>query len=141
MSCSGILLEFEFGAGYARMTDAGVFESPAVPVFDGTSIELTPGSGRTTEVTTSRTSFSVERATDVGGVSLVGIAPDGSIVVVVDEVDLSGETNSAAGEFEAETVLNAGDQFLDIQRPLELDATGQVLYLEAGSDRVTIAVK
>ena len=145
---SGILLEFEFGARHARLTD-GAPESPALPVFDGESIELIPGSGRTTEVVTSRTSFPVERATDLGGVTVIGIAPDGSIVLVVDEVDLSGEAiavtrrvqrYSATGEFMAESVVDAADQFLDIQRPFELDATGQVLYLQAGSDRVTVAV-
>lgn len=146
---SDILLEFEFGVRYARLAEGGVIESPVVPVFDGISIELTPGSGRTTEVTTSRTSFTVGRATDLGGATLVGVAPDGSIVVVVDEVDLSGDAiavtrrlqrYSATGEFESESVFDAADQFLDIQRPIELDATGQALYLEAGSDQVTIAV-
>jgi hypothetical protein len=146
---SGILLEFEFGARYARVSDTGDIESPVVPVFDGISIELTPGSGRTTDVTTNRTSFSVERSTDLGGATLVGIAQDGSIVVVVDEVDVSGQAIavtrrvqrfSAGGELVSESVINAADQFLDIQRPLELDATGNVLYLETGSAQVTIAV-
>ena len=145
---SGVLLEFELGARHARLAESGAIESPVVPVFDGTSIELIPGSGRMTEVTASLTSFSVDRGTDLGGVTLVGIAPDGSIVVVVDEVDLSGEAiavtrrlqrYSADGEFERESVIDAADQFFDIQRPFELDATGQVLYLYAGSDRVTIA--
>ena len=144
---SGILLEFELGARYAQLVETGDVESPVVPAFRGISVELTPGSGRITEVVTSRTSFSVERATDLGGVTLVGIAPDGSIVVVVDEVNTSGpaivvmrrvQRYSPTGEFQAESIIDAGDQFLDIPRPLELDATGKVLYLEAGPDHITI---
>jgi hypothetical protein len=145
---SGVLLEFELGARHARLTESGAIESPVVPVFDGTSIELIPGSGRTTEVRAGPTSFSIERGTALGGVTLVGIAPDGSLVVVLDEVDLSGEATavtrrlqrySAGGEFEGEIVIDAADQFLEIQRPFELDATGQVLYLYAGSDGVTVS--
>jgi hypothetical protein len=144
---SGILLEFELGTRHARLAD-GAPESPVAPLLDGNSIELIPGSGRTTYLVTSRTSFAIERATDLGSVTVIGIAPDGSIVVVVDEVDLSGEAiavtrrvrrYSATGEFMTQSVVDAADQFLDIQRPLELDATGQVLYLQAGSDRVTIS--
>ena len=145
---SGVLLEFELGARHARLTESNAIESPVVPVFDGTSIELIPGSGRTTEVRAGLTSFSIERGTALGGVTLVGIAPDGSIVVVLDEVDLSGEATavtrrlqrySAGGEFESEIVIDAADQLLEIQRPFELDATGQVLYLFAGSDGVTVS--
>ena len=144
---SGILLDFEFGARYARLIESDVVESRAVPVFGGTSIQLKPGSSWTTDVTTSRSSFSVERGTELGGAILVGIAPDGSIVLVVDEVDLSGEAiavtrrvqrYTATGEFLAETVFDAADQFLDIPRPFELDATGEILYLRAEPDRVKI---
>lgn len=144
---SGILLEFEFGARYARLSESGDLESPIIPVFDGISIELSPGSGRTTEITTNRAAFSVERATDLGGATLLGIAPDGSIVVVVDEVDMSGDViavtrrvqhYSVAGEFLTESVIDAADQFLDIQRPFELDATGTVLYLQALPESVAV---
>lgn len=143
----GILLEFEFGNRYARIADTGVVESGAVPVFDGTRVELIPGTGRFTQVDTSGTSFSIERTTDLGGVTLVGVSPDGSIVVVVDEVDVSGpaiavkrrvQRYSADGQYLAEHVLDAADQFVEIHKPLELDATGNVLRLRAWPDRLAI---
>ena len=143
---SGILLEFELGARYARLDATGAIESPVVPVFDGTSIVLNPGDERTTDVTTSETSFSVERTTDLGGVTLVGVGPDGSIVVVVDEVEVGSvisvirriQRYSASGVLEAEYVIDAADQYLEIPRPFELDATGKILYLHAQPDRVEI---
>jgi len=146
---AGILLEFELGGWYARVTETGAIESPVDAIFEGVSIELSPGEGRTTEVVTDSATFSIERATDLGGATLIGIAPDGSIVVVVDEVDLSGpafvvtrrvQRYSESGEFETEQVIDAGDQFLDIPRPLELDAAGTILYLQALPDRMAIAV-
>ena len=145
----GILLEFEFGARYARLTEEGTIEAPATPIFDGVTVELTPGSGRLTEVVSGSASFAIERSTDLGGVTLIGVGPDGSIVVIVDEVDVSGpaivvkrrvQRYSADGQLETEQVFDAADQFVEIPRPFELDATGQVLYLQAWPDRVTIAV-
>ena len=43
----GILLEFEFGARYARITESGAIEASATPVFNGITVELIPGTGRT----------------------------------------------------------------------------------------------
>ena len=96
---------------------------------------------------TNDASFLIERATDLGGVTLIGVGMDGSIVVVVDEVDVSGpaivvmrrvQRYSATGQLEVEYVLDAADQFVEVSRPFELDATGEVLYLQAWPDRVTI---
>jgi hypothetical protein len=145
----GVLLEFEFGARYARLAEGGTIEDSATPTFSGIIVELRPGSGRITEVVSSGASFAVERSTDLGGVTLIGVAPDGSVVVVVDEVDVTGpaivvkrrvQRYSATGQLGAEYVLDAADQFVEVQRPLELDATGKVLQLQAWLDRVTIAV-
>ncbi len=144
----GILLEFEFGARYARVTDDGTIEPVLAPTFGGISIELIPGSGRTTEIVTSRTSFTVERETNLGGVTPIGIGPNGWVTVVVDEVDVSGPTivvmrrvqrYSATGQLETESIIDAADQFIEVPRPFELDATGQVIYLQTWPDRVTIA--
>ncbi len=143
---SGILLEFEFGARYARLDATGTIESPVVPVFDGLGVELRPQNQRSTEVIANDSSFLVERTTELGGVTLVGIAPDGSIVLVVDEVEVDSvitvirrvQRYSTTGQLETEYVIDAADQYLEIPRPFELDATGKVLYLHARPDRIEI---
>ena len=145
----GILLEFQLGLRHARIAPSGAIESPAVPVFDGVSIELIPLSDQTTEVVTGSSSFNIERTSEFDGVSLVGLSPQGSIVVVLDEVDMSGpviavtrrvQRYSANGQLKSEQAIDAGDRFLEILRPFELDAAGNVLYLQALPDRVALVV-
>jgi hypothetical protein len=71
---------------------------------------------------------------------LIGVGPQGEVVVVVDEVDDSGpaitvlrrvQRYSPEGLLLSESQLDAGEQYVDIARPLELGADGGVIYLVA----------
>jgi hypothetical protein len=147
---AGVLLEFEFGTSYALVGDDGMMTANAPLVLDGIEIMVEPGRGLQTSVRVGETLWVVERATDLGGASLVGLAPDHSIVITVDEVDTTGaafqvrrriQRYSAAGELLFEYVLDPGDQYVEIMRPLELGADGTVLYLASLPNRVTIELE
>lgn len=146
---SGLLLEIEWGARYARLTPDELFESTMTVVFAGTPVTITPGSGPTTVVEAGPVSFDVQRRTDLGGVTLIGRASDGSILLAVDEVGLddSGaiqvtrrvQRHSATGELIAECVVGL-EQFVEVGRSLEMTADGRVAQMVTMPDRVEIRI-
>jgi len=144
---SGVLLEFEFGASYARLGDDGTIEQDAMAVFDGLEIEITPGDGQQTDIRVGEETWTVERDTPLGGASFVGLSPDETLVLVVDEVDTSGaafevlrrvQRFSLTGELQSESLIDPGEQKVEIMRPLELAADGEVLYLASLDDRLEV---
>lgn len=144
---AGLLLEFELGTRYARVGLDGDMTPGVFPSFGGLEARIVPGEGRTSVINLGEVSFEVERPSDLGGVALVGVAPDGAIVVVLDEVDLSGPAirvhqhvrrYSSDGALLTELRVDVGDQFVDIARPWEMGADGAILYLAAHSQGVTV---
>lgn len=144
---SGVLLEFELGARYARIGDDGSIEDRATPIFDGLEVEVVEGEGRETSVRIGDEAWTIERATDLGGATLVGVSPDQTVVLVVDEVDTTGpafevlrrvQRYSLSGELLSESLIYPGEQRVEIMRPLELSADGTVLYLASLDDRVEV---
>lgn len=145
----GILLEFEFGSRYARLTESGEFSTGAQRIHNGLQVTSTPRSGRASVVTVGTDSFEVIRATDLGGVSVLGVAPDGTVLVVIDEVELSEgaiavtrrvQRRASDGGVLAELELDVADQYVQIDRPLEMTAGGAVVYLASAPDHVQVAV-
>jgi len=143
----GILLEFELGARYARIEDGVVAEMGELPVFEGKELAIATSESRETTVSYGEETWVVERGTEFGGVSLVGVAPSGAVVVVVDEVDTSGpmisvmrriQRYAAAGEMLSEVQIDAGRQYVEIARPLELAADGELVYMESRPDTLEI---
>lgn len=142
----GLLLEFEFGARYQRI-DTGTPPVDATPVFSGREIEVVSGTSRDATIRVGDESWTVSRDTDLGGVSLVGVGPDETIVVVVDEVDTTGsafvvtrrvQRYTFFGELVSENRIDAGDQEVEIARPLEVGADGKTMYLFARPDHIEI---
>jgi hypothetical protein len=146
---SAVLLEIEWGARYGKVAADGAFEPTRAAVFDGVPITISPGNGLTTVVEAGPVSFDVVRTTELGGASLIGRAPDGSIVLALDEVGLDDEgaievirtvqRYSPAGKLVAETTVGL-QQFVDISRTLELTADGRVAHLVTLADRVEIRI-
>lgn len=145
----GLLLEFELGVRYARLVGDS-FVDGAELLVDGRPIALLAGEATDTVVRIGEASFSVDRSTDLGGVQLVGIAPDGSIALVTDEVsfDADGalqvmrrvERYTPSGEVLFSTVLDAADQAVDIARPFELTSDGTIAYLHATPDSLNVVI-
>jgi hypothetical protein len=144
----GVLVEFEFGARYARITAGEVGEVGVLPVLGGRELEIIDSGNRLSEVRYGEASWSVERSTDLGGVTLVGVAPEGSLAVVVDEVDTSGsaitvvrriQRYSVEGDLINERRVDPAEQFVEINRPLELAADGQVLYMLSTPEGIVVA--
>jgi hypothetical protein len=146
---SGVLLEIEGGASYARVASDGQFPTTRTLLIDGTPITITPGSGLSAAVEAGPASFEVTRNTDLGGTSLIGRAPDGSLLIVVDEVGLDDEgafevtrrvqRYSAVGELLAEQSFLI-EQYADIGRTLEMTADGRVAHLVTFIDHIEIRV-
>ncbi len=146
---TGVLLEMEWGARYARVTTEGPFATTTDVVYDGSAIAVTPGAGLTTVIETGSGTFEVERTTELGGATLIGRAPDGSILLVVDEVgqDEQGaievirrvQRRSADGSLLSEDPFVAG-QFVSIGRELEMTADGRVARLVTFPDRVELVI-
>ncbi|MFH0915826.1 MAG: hypothetical protein V1912_05195 [bacterium] len=146
---SGVLLEMEWGARYARVASGGPFESTRTVVFDGTPITITPGAGLTTVVEVGPASFDVVRNVEMGGASLIGLAPDGSILLVIDEVGMSDEGGievtrrvqryTPTGDLTGEVSFLVR-QFVGIARTLEATADGRVAHLVTLEDRVEIRI-
>lgn len=141
----GVLLEFEMGARYARLGDKGFF-SDARPLFGGRELEIAEVGSRSTAVRFGGSEWTVERSTDLGGVSLVGAAPDSTLVLLLDEVDTTGSAwqvirtvrrYSASGELLSEEVLDF-HPYVEIARPIELGADGNPLYMAAFANGVEI---
>jgi hypothetical protein len=133
----GLLLEFEYGARYQRI-DEGAPPIEATPVFFGREVEVVSDATRDSTIRVGDETWTISRNTDLGGVSLVGVAPDETLVVVIDEVDTTGsawvvtrrvQRYTVRGELVSEHVINAGDQVIEIARPLEVGANGQTIYL------------
>ena len=61
-------------------------------------VEIVPGPEREAEVRVGEQRWTVERDTDLGGITLVGVARHRSVVLVVDEVDTSGQAFELFGE-------------------------------------------
>jgi hypothetical protein len=143
----GVLLEFEAGARYVRIADSGIDEVGVLPVFNGKELEIIELSGRRSEVRFGEASWTIERSTDLGGSTLIGVGPEGNVVLVVDEVDISGpaiavlrriQRYSPDGLLLSESQVDAGEQYVDIARPLELGADGGVIYLAARPDGLDV---
>ena len=144
-----MLLEMEGGAWYARVSPEGPFESTHTPVFDGTPLTLTPGSGLATVVEVGSASFEVVCGTELGGASLIGRAPDGSVLLVLDEIVLDAEgaiellrrvqRYAATGALVGETPVEV-EQYVDIARTLEMTADGRVALLVTHPERVEIRI-
>ncbi|MDJ0952187.1 MAG: hypothetical protein QNJ81_00780 [Acidimicrobiia bacterium] len=144
----GILLEFEFGARYARVGADG-FAPVDGPSYGGAMVAVTPREGRETFVSIGMDEYFVTRGTDLGGVTVLGAAPDGTTVILISEVDLSGEAiavswriqrRSADGEVLGEVRFDVAEQFVEIERAFELGSDGRVRYLLAREDRVTVVI-
>lgn len=144
----GVLVEFEFGARYARITAGEVGDVGVLPVLGGREMEILDSGDRLSEVRYGEASWEVERSTDLGGVTLVGVGPEGSLVVVVDEVDTSGsvitvlrriQRYSSEGELLDERRVDPAEQFVEINRPLELAADGQILYMLSTPEGLVVA--
>ncbi len=145
---SGVLLEFEFGRRYERLASDGSSTEQATLVLGGHEVEVTSEASKVATVRVGDAQWDVTRRTDLGGVTLVGVASD-TIVLVVDEVDTSGAALSVtrrvqrytlSGELIGEVEFDAGDQEVDIARPLEVGALGDILRMWARPDRVDIVV-
>ncbi len=146
---TGVLLEMEWGARYARVTTEGPFATTPDVVFDGTAITITPGTGLTTVIKLGSETFEAERTTELGGATLIGRAPDGSILLVVDEV---GQDPQGAIEVTRRVQRRAADgslltedsyvaaQFVSISRELEMTADGRVARLITFPDRVDLVI-
>ena len=147
---TGLLLEFEYGVRYSRILETGQVEPGVIPVFSGVEVEIGEAIGDETSVRVGSDVFQVERPSDLGGVTLVGIGPDGSVVLILDEVDTSGPAirvlqhvrrYSLDGSLLWDFVLDVGDQQVEIGRPWELAADGTVVYLAALSDGARVTVE
>lgn len=145
---TGVLLEFEFGHRYERLAPDGSASDQATLVINGREVEIVSDQSKVATVRVGDAQWTVTRRTDLGSVTLVGVASD-TIVVVVDEVDTSGAAFSVtrrvqrytlSGNFVGEVEFDAGDQVVDIARPLELSASGDALLLWARPDSVDIVV-
>ena len=141
------LLAFEFGAWYARIAPGEDPRPEQVLVLDDLEIEITRGSGRFATVRVDDSTFEVERATELGGVAFIGLAPDRTLALVVDEVDTSADAievtrrlrrHTASGELLSETVFVAGKQHVAITHPLEMAANGQIFYMRSTVDGITL---
>ncbi len=135
----GVLLEIEFGAFFARIDGGGIVEPGAIPVFDGEEVSVAAAEGRSSLVTVGDLSWTVERATDLGSATLIGVAGS-NVAIVIDEVDTSGSAFSVLrrvqrytreGVLLDEVELDAGEQYVEIMRSLELAPDGAVIYLLA----------
>ena len=136
----GVLLEFEFGAFYARTDRDGNVEPRATPVFAGDDVSVSAGEGRSSLVLVGDSSWVVERSTDLGAATLIGVAGP-TLAIVIDEVDTSGsafevlrrvQRYTRDGTLLDEVELDAGEPFVEVMRPLELAPDGTVVYLMAG---------
>jgi hypothetical protein len=145
----GVLVEMEGGTRYARVSDAPKWETTQTLRFHGIDVAVSHGPGRLSRVEAGPVSFDVRRRTELGGASLIGIAPDGSILLVVDEVDL-GEDGlevlrrvqryTGEGVLLGEVAMDAGEQYVEVSRTLEVAADGAVAYLVTLEDRVEIRI-
>ena len=142
----GPLLSFEFGARYARIAPGADPRPEQVLILEGLEVEITRGEGRVAEVRVEDSTFRVERATDLGGINLIGLAPDRTWALVVDEVDPDADTievtrrllrYTASGELLAETAFAAGQQYVAISHPLEMAADGEIFYMRSTPSGVT----
>ncbi len=145
----GLLLEMEWGAHYGRVTTEGPFTTTRNIVYDGSAITVAPGAGFTTVIAIGSVTFAVERTTELGGASLIGLAPDGSVLLVVDEVGQDGQgaievtrrvqRRTTDGRLLGEDTFLAG-QFVSIGRELEMTADGRVARLVTFPDRVEFVI-
>ncbi|MDJ0663102.1 MAG: hypothetical protein QNJ75_00995 [Acidimicrobiia bacterium] len=145
----GLLLEYEDGNRYVRVSDAGEVTSEANPFYRGSEVIVTPELDRKTQLNIGMDSYTVTRQTDLGGVRVLGVAPNGTTLIVIDEVDTSGaairvtqrvQRRSPDGDVMGEVVIDVANQFVDIARSLEVGPTGAVLYLQAAPDEVRVTV-
>jgi len=146
---SGVLLEYEGGVAYARIGSPGEFEPTDAVVFGGTPISVKPGEGLTTSVEIGSEVFAVPRSTMLGGATLIGRAPDGTILLSLDEVEMTTDgaikvtrrilRYSPTGELLGETPVDL-EQFVDVPRLLEMTADGQVAQLVTLPERVELRI-
>ncbi len=139
---SGILLSFEFGARFARLSgsDGAVYDNPS---WDGREVEALASAGKITKFQGESATIGVERDTDLGGATLLGLSLDGSVVVVLDEVELRDgaffvrrtlQRYTTDGNLLAETEIDISTQVVDIQHPLVVAPDGSVIWMDSRND-------
>ena len=145
----GLMLEYEFGNRYVRVSESGEVQSEANPFYRGSEVIVTPEADRKTQLNVGMDSYKVKRETELGGVRVLGVAPNGTTLIVIDEVDTSQgafrvtqrvQRRSPDGDVMGEVVFDVADQFVEIARPLEVGPTGVVRYLRAAPDHVMVMV-
>ncbi len=145
----GLMLEYEFGNRHVRVSASGEIQSEANPFYRGSEVIVTTEADRKTQLNVGMDSYKVTRETELGGVRVLGVAPNGTTLIVIDEVDTSQgafrvtqrvQRRSPDGDVMGEVVLDVADQFVDVARPLEVGPTGVVRYLRAAPDHVAVMV-
>jgi hypothetical protein len=145
----GLLLEYEFGNRYVRVTDAGEVLSEVSPFYRGSEVIVTPEPDLLTKLNVGMDSYKVRRETELGGVRVLGVAPNGTTLIVIDEVDTSEgafrvtrrvQRRSPDGDVMGEVVLDVADQYVEIARTLEVGPTGVVLHLLSAPDHLQVRV-
>lgn len=144
---NGVLLEFEGGSRFARITQQGTIEPDAVPEFGGMAVVVRPLGGKDYEISFGDAVWTLTREEELGGVSVLGVGSDGELILSVDEVDVSGPAFSVRhrvgrygqdGSLLSEQVIDANLQFVDIGRPLEVGANGTIFYLAANEESLEL---
>ena len=145
----GLMLEYEFGNRHVRVSESGEILTQENPSYRGSEVIVTPEPDRKTQLNVGMDSYKVTRQTDLGGVRVLGVAPNGTTFIVIDEVDMSEaairvtqrvQRRSPDGDVMSEVVLDVADQHVDIARPLEVGPTGHVLYLLSAPDHLQVNV-
>lgn len=144
----GLLLEIEGGTRYARLEPGLAPEPTTTLVFGGLPVTLTDA-GQTTTVQIGEDAFEVMRSTQFGDVGLIGLAPDGTVLLHLDEVfdDPAGlrverrvQRYSKEGELLREISVDLTEQYVQIDHQLEMTAGGAVAYLVTLPDRVEVRI-
>ena len=145
----GPLLEFEFGTHYVRIDGDGSLTPEAQLTLGGDTISIESGPGTSHIINVGSNSFTVERATDLGGIFLIGRAPDGSVAFVIDEVSMRDgaiavnrrvERYTSSGQLLFAAEVDSGLQYVDIQRPFELTSNGSIAYLRATETQLLVDI-
>ena len=145
----GLMLEYEFGGRHVRVSDSGEILDEGNPFYRGAEVIVTPEPERKTQLNVGMDSYKVTRQTDLDGVRVLGVAPNGTTFIVIDEVHTDEgafrvtqriQRRSPDGDVMAEVVLDVADQYVEIARPLEVGPTGHVLYLLSAPDHLQVNV-
>ena len=144
----GLLLEIEGGTRYARLEPDRNPEPTTTLIIDGVAVTLTDA-GQVTTVQIDEDAFEVTRSTQFGDVGLIGLAPDGSVLLHLDEVfdDPAGlrverrvQRYSTDGELLREVSVDLAEQYVQIVHQLEMTADGAVAHMVSLPDRVEVRI-